>query len=351
MFDLEDYNYELPDRLIAQVPAECRDRSRLLVVDRRKHSISDHLFSDLPVLLRPGDLLVVNDTQVVPARLFGRKETGGRVEIVVLDQTQFAQGDRDTRLCLLRCSKGPRIGMRLLFDLGVSGVVCEKRNDGVVRISFGGGCGIDALMERQGRLPLPPYIRRGENGAEDCLDRERYQTIFGRRLGAVAAPTAGLHFTKPLVDRLERAGISVVSLTLHVGYATFQPVRTRDIRDHQLAEEAFTIDNAASEAVARTKRSGGRVIAVGTTVARTLETAAEENGTIRAGSGRTGLLIAPGHRFRVMDGLITNFHLPKSSLLFLVSAFLGLERTRRAYQWAVAREYRFYSYGDAMLIV
>lgn len=351
MFDIDDYNYELPVRLIAQVPPRRRDQSRLLMVDRRRQSFSDHFFSDLPALLRPGDLLIVNDTKVVPARLFGRKETGGRIEIVVLDQPHSTHGDPNTRLCMLKSSKGPKSGMRLHLDAGVSGVISELRNDGLVRIAFDGDCTIDSLMEKAGRMPLPPYIRRGKNGAHDRLDRERYQTVFGNKPGAVAAPTAGLHFTKTLVSKLERMGIATVSLTLHVGHGTFQPVRTKDIRDHQLAEEYYTIDASAAEAVHRIKASGGRVVAVGTTAVRALETAVEGGGGIRAGSGCTGLLITPGHRFQVVDGLITNFHLPKSSLLFLVSAFLGLEKTRQAYQWAIDREYRFYSYGDAMLVL
>jgi len=351
MFDIEDYDYELPAESIAQVPVSRRDRSRLLVLDRKERSVSDRLFFDLPTLLRPGDLLVVNDTKVVPARLFGRKESGGRVEILVLGYNDTASKDPATRICLLRSSKGPRKGGVLFFASGVSGKVREVLENGLVKITFSGDCSIDSLLEEQGHMPLPPYIKRGEKTVYSRLDKERYQTIFAKSAGAVAAPTAGLHFTEDLIDKLKSAGISVAYLTLHVGHGTFMPVRTKDIRRHHLGDESYHIESETADAIERTREKGGRVVAVGTTVVRALETAVTPDGLILPGDGKTDLLVAPGFSFKVVDALITNFHLPKSSLLFLVSAFAGLEFIKQSYRSAVEKGYRFFSYGDAMLIL
>lgn len=352
MFDIEDYNYELPSRLIAQVPASRRDRSRLLVVDRVRKSFSDNHFVDLPTLLSRGDLLVVNDTRVVPARLFGRKESGGRVEILVLEHPDSTGEGPSTRSCLLKSSKRPRKGTTLFFDSGVSGEVREVFEDGTVKIRFTGNRSIDFLLEEKGQMPLPPYIiRQGSHISYSQLDRERYQTVFSEKPGAVAAPTAGLHFTNALIEKLRQAGISMASLTLHVGYGTFRPVRTRDIRKHNVGEESYRIEPETAEAIERTKKNGGRVVAVGTTVVRALETAAAPDGSVMPGEGRTDLLVTPGFPFKVVGALVTNFHLPKSSLLFLVSAFAGLGLIRKAYESAIEKGYRFYSYGDAMLIL
>ncbi len=351
MFDIEDYDYELPAESIAQVPVSRRDRSRLLVLDRKERSVSDRLFFDLPTLLRPGDLLVVNDTKVVPARLFGRKESGGRVEILVLGYNDTASKDPATRICLLRSSKGPRKGGVLFFASGVSGKVREVLENGLVKIIFSGDCSIESLLEEQGHMPLPPYIKRGEKTVYSRLDKERYQTIFAKSAGAVAAPTAGLHFTEDLIDKLKSAGISVAYLTLHVGHGTFRPVRTKDIRRHHLGDETYHIESETADAIERTREKGGRVVAVGTTVVRTLETAVTPDGLILPGDGKTDLLVTPGFSFKVVDALITNFHLPKSSLLFLVSAFAGLEFIKQSYRSAVEKGYRFFSYGDAMLIL
>ena len=350
-FDIEDYDYDLPPGSIAQVPVSERDHSRLFVVDRQKKSFSDRHFYDLPELLRPGDLVVVNDTRVVPARLFGHKESGGRVEILVLEYPDPADEDPLTRLCMLKSSKRPTIGSLLYFDSGVSGQVKEVLENGLVRIVFGGGRSIDALLEEKGCMPLPPYIKREPDGAYAKLDKERYQTVYSKRKGAVAAPTAGLHFTEELMGKLEQSGISVSTLTLHVGYGTFRPVRTADIRDHVLGEESYRIEPETAETMEKTRKRGGRVVAVGTTVVRALETASDPDGCVAPGQGNTRLLITPGFSFSVVDALITNFHLPKSSLLFLVSAFAGLDLIKEAYGLAVEKGYRFYSYGDAMLIV
>jgi S-adenosylmethionine:tRNA ribosyltransferase-isomerase len=251
----------------------------------------------------------------------------------------------------MRSSKGAAVGGLLVFGGGVVGEIQEVLEDGLVRIRFSGEKSIDALLEEEGRIPLPPYIRRENEDGLSALDRERCQTLFARERGAVAAPTAGLHFSLEVIDSLERAGVQVAPLTLHVGYGTFRPVRTGDIRNHRVGEEFFRIGAATAEAVNRTRQDGGRVIAVGTTVVRALESGVTETGRLRATESKTDLLITPGYPFRVVDGLITNFHLPKSSLLFLVCAFAGLERTREAYRLAVSRKYRFYSYGDAMLIL
>lgn len=350
MFDTEDYNYQLPLRLIAQVPASKRDRSRLLRVNRSKSMLSEHSFFDLPDLLRPGDLLVLNDTRVVPARLFGQKESGGRVEVLVLGRGTSGE-DPNVRWCLVKSSKRPKEGSVLRFSSGVTGEVEELAEDGLVKLSFKGDKTVDALMEEEGRMPLPPYIKRGERDIYAQLDRERYQTVFSRCKGAVAAPTAGLHFTENLIERLKEARIEVTYLTLTVGHGTFRPVRVRDIRKHRLGSELFHISPETAATINEHKRQGTRVIAVGTTVVRALEAVSAADGRLYPGEGETDLLITPGFPFRAIDGLITNFHLPKSSLLFLVSAFAGMELIRNAYAFAVDREYRFFSYGDAMLIL
>jgi S-adenosylmethionine:tRNA ribosyltransferase-isomerase len=351
MFDIQDYDYELPEHLIAQVPADRRDHSRLLVVDRFQRAFSDHFFFDLPKLLNPGDLLVVNNTRVVPARLFGKKESGGRVEILVLDHPPAESDSGSSRLCLLKSSKRPSKGSSLIFENHLCGFVEGVEADGLFRIRFEGASSLEHYLEANGALPLPPYIKRTAQDSRTEMDRERYQTIFARINGAVAAPTAGLHFTDETRALLARSGIGLVEITLHVGYGTFRPVRTKDIRKHSLGEEEFGIDTGAADAINRAKEERRRVIAVGTTVVRALETAAARANPIRACSQETNLLITPGFRFRVVDGLVTNFHLPRSSLLFLVSALAGRELILDAYRHAVEKCYRFYSYGDGMLII
>jgi S-adenosylmethionine:tRNA ribosyltransferase-isomerase len=351
MRHIDDYDYALPQDLIAQAPAPERDHSRLFAVDRGKGSFEDRRFFELPSLLLPGDLLVVNNTQVVPARLFGRKESGGRIEILVLEHPASVTGARPERLCLMKASRRPRSGTRLCFDGGISGEVIEVRGHGLVSIRFAGGEGIDGLMEAKGRLPLPPYIRRGEDPDLERLDRERYQTVYAANRGAVAAPTAGLHFTRELLRRLHERGVLVATLTLHVGYGTFRPVKVNDIRDHQLGFEEYVISPETADSIRTVKENGRRVVAVGTTVVRALESAVSADGSVTPGEGKTDLLITPGFVFRAVDALVTNFHLPKSSLLFLTAAFGGYDLIMRAYREAVRKRYRFYSYGDAMLIV
>ncbi|MBW1996763.1 MAG: tRNA preQ1(34) S-adenosylmethionine ribosyltransferase-isomerase QueA [Deltaproteobacteria bacterium] len=350
MYNIEDYKYELPERLIAQRPAPNRDSSRLLLVDSRKNYFSDRKFSELPQILEPGDLLVLNNTKVVPARLFGRKGSGGRVEILVLEHHEQLFHSRDTRWCLVKTSKRPRKGAKLFFNKGVTGTIEELGEEGLVKIRFN-GYPLASLIEEEGIMPLPPYIKRSPEDRLLDLDRERYQTVFAKENGAVAAPTAGLHFTERLLKELEERGVVLVELTLHVGHGTFKPVRVRDIREHKLGDEIYHIPYESAQEINRAKDERRRVIGVGTTVVRALESAVDEGGRLRHGSGGTGLLITPGFHFRVIDGLITNFHLPESSLLFLVAAFAGLDLMKRAYRWAIEREYRFYSYGDAMLIL
>ncbi|NCO58954.1 MAG: tRNA preQ1(34) S-adenosylmethionine ribosyltransferase-isomerase QueA [Deltaproteobacteria bacterium CG_4_8_14_3_um_filter_51_11] len=348
IFDIGSYNYNLPPELIAQAPAASRDASRLLVACRAEGRLSERRFYDLPKLLTPGDVLVINDTRVMAARLSGRKESGGSVELLVLGSSDGSRcAERD---CLMKSSKPPRKGLKISFEGGLSGCVDRVIGDGMVRISFFSNSPLEDVLERIGRVPLPPYIKRdGEKSAD--IDRERYQTVYARVPGAVAAPTAGLHFTDALIERLAERGIEVCPITLHVGYGTFQPVRVEDIRKHCLHSERYCISDGSAERIRTAKARGGRVIAVGTTAVRALESSAIETGEIRSGDAETDLLIIPGFGFSVVDGLITNFHLPRSSLMFLVSAFAGLQFIKDAYNYAVLNRFRFFSYGDAMLIL
>jgi len=351
MYRVEDYDYDLPVELIAQVPALRRDESRLLYVERSGEGISDHHFYDLPSLLRAGDLLVVNDAEVVPARLYGEKETGGRVEILVIDHpARPLKRGQDRRWCLVKASKRPKEGSAIAFPDGLMGIVETLGENGKALLRFEGKHSLDYVLKKRGCLPLPPYIKRDNNDKRSEIDRERYQTIFSRYSGAVAAPTAGLHFTRDLLTALQSRGVTIVSITLLVGHDTFRPVRVQDIREHNLESESYTVSPNAASAIRRAKIEGRRVIAVGTTVVRALETVSHKKGAMTADSGSTDLLIYPGFGFQAIDALLTNFHLPRSSLLFLVAAFAGRELTLRAYQWAIEKRYRFYSYGDAMLI-
>jgi S-adenosylmethionine:tRNA ribosyltransferase-isomerase len=349
MYSLADYDYELPPELIAQEPAERRDHSRLLTLDRATGAVAHQRFDALARFLSPGDVLVVNDTAVVKARLLGRKESGGRVEVFLLD---YAGGRRQsdpgrfTCECLVRSSKPARVGTRLFFEPGLSATIIGA-GDGTWQVEFSGDGDFDAVLERVGHVPLPPYIRRRDAPA----DRSAYQTVYAAERGAVAAPTAGLHFTPELIDELKARGVVMATITLHVGYGTFAPVRTEDIRVHRMHAERFAIPAATADAVHAAREQGHRVIAVGTTTVRTLEAAADARGSVASGGGWCELFIYPGFRFRAVDAMITNFHLPKSTLLMLVSAFAGRERVLNAYREAVAARYRFYSYGDAMLIL
>ncbi len=346
MYSLSDYDYTLPAELIAQAPSDRRDRSRLLRLERRTGAVSHHRFDRLARWLSPGDVLVVNDTEVIPARLVGRKATGGKVEVFLLDYTGgVRQGGTFRCDCLVKASKPVKAGALIHFGEEWCGCVSDIAG-GFCRVEFSGGGDIDLLLDRLGHVPLPPYIRRLDRPE----DRKAYQTVYAAVRGAVAAPTAGLHFTPRLMEEIRAQGVAVAAITLHVGYGTFAPVRAADIRTHRMHAERYTISESAAETVNAARAAGHRVVAVGTTAVRTLEFAAGPSGRIRAGSGCCDLFIYPGYRFKAVDAMITNFHLPKSTLLMLAAAFAGREAILGAYRAAVAEGYRFYSYGDAMLI-
>ncbi len=340
-----DFSFDLPDALVAQYPLPERTASRLLCVDPGIDTegpwLEDRGFGGLPDLLEPGDLLVFNDTRVIPARLFARKPTGGRVEILVERLV-----DATSLLAQLRVARPPRAGDLLRLD-GGDGLALRvlAREGRFYRLGPVGGQGLAACLERCGHMPLPPYIRRDD----ETLDRRRYQTVYARNDGAVAAPTAGLHFDEALLERLDERGIGRAFVTLHVGAGTFQPVRVDDLSEHRMHSETLSVPPGTCRRVDETRARGGRVVAVGTTAVRALETAAA-SGTLRPYDGETDLFITPGYRFRVVDALITNFHMPETTLFMLVCAFGGRERMLAAYRHAIARGYRFFSYGDAMMI-
>ncbi|MFZ5766385.1 MAG: tRNA preQ1(34) S-adenosylmethionine ribosyltransferase-isomerase QueA [Thermodesulfobacteriota bacterium] len=357
LYDLDSYHYELPPERIAQHPAPERDCSRLLACRLDSDAITDHLFTDVVDFLSPGDLLVVNNTRVFPARLLGRKESGGRVELLALHYPQEADHrdglgaagmSRAEVTGLLRSSKGCRNGQRIIFADDLSAEVIETLGEGKARLLLHYYGDLALLLDRYGRLPLPPYIRREEG--EETEDRQRYQTVFAAMTGAVAAPTAGLHFTPELLARLADKGVARASVTLHVGYGTFAPVRVQDIRQHRIHAEYLVVTWETAERINETRRRGGRIWAVGTTTVRALEFAADETGRVHAREGWCDLYIYPGYRFKVVENLITNFHLPGSSLLFMVSALIGREKLLSCYRHALAHKYRFFSYGDAMII-
>jgi S-adenosylmethionine:tRNA ribosyltransferase-isomerase len=335
-FTLDDFDYHLPPECIAQTPLAERSASRLLVM--RGAALDDRAFTDLPDLLAPGDLLVMNDTRVLHARLFGKKDSGGQVEVLV----ERVTGD-DEVLAQVRASKPPKAGGTIRLEEAFDAEVLGREGE-FYRLRFPGAA--VELIERHGRLPLPPYIERAAASA----DEERYQTVFARERGSVAAPTAGLHFDAPLLERLRDRGIGIAHVTLHVGAGTFQPVRVHDLSQHRMHREHYVVPQATTEAIAATRERGGRIVAVGTTTLRTLESAANADGSVKVGAGETAIFITPGFEFRVVDVLVTNFHLPKSTLLMLVSAFAGMDEIRAAYRHAMESGYRFFSYGDAMLL-
>lgn len=351
----DDFDFQLPEALIAQAPLERRDASRLLHVQRATGAWAHRAFAELPSLLRRGDLLVLNDSRVIPARLLGKKtDTGGKVELLLVRPAADvssaaslqAEANGTAWTCLGQASKPIRVGARLSFDGGLTAEVEAARGGGEFVVRFTSSmASLEAAIARAGQLPLPPYIHR----APSADDAERYQTIYAKTVGSVAAPTAGLHFTPEVFAGLDAAGVRRAHVTLDVGPGTFLPVREGDVAHHTMHAERFSVPEATALAIAETKRAGGRVIAVGTTVTRTLESLAVEGG-VAAGTGETAIFITPGFRFRVIDGLVTNFHLPKSTLVMLVSALLGREQTLAAYAEAVRERYRFFSYGDSMFI-
>ena len=340
---LSDFDFDLPEELIAQEPLAERTGSRLMVLDRVKGDLTLGGFNDIVDHFRSGDVLVINDTRVIPARLLGCKESGGKVEVLLVRRLV---GNEEIWICLTKASKGPRVGTRLLLGDTLTATVVEGGEDPYKYIQFAGEGDFLQQIEKIGHIPLPPYIHRDDSP----LDKERYQTVFAKEAGAVAAPTAGLHFTPEILERLRNKGVEIHPLTLHVGIGTFLPVRVDNIREHRMHEEHFTIPAATAAAVNQARAAGRRIFALGTTSTRTLEYAVDDQGRLLAGSGGCDLFIYPGYRFRTVDAMLTNFHLPRSTLLMLVSAFAGRESVLAAYRRAVAEGFRFFSYGDCMLI-
>ncbi|HOB20961.1 MAG TPA: tRNA preQ1(34) S-adenosylmethionine ribosyltransferase-isomerase QueA [Candidatus Atribacteria bacterium] len=338
---VSDFDYSLPEELIAQRPIDKRDESRLLVYNRADGSIEHRVFKDIVDYLDKGDCLVLNDTKVIPARLLGKKEdTGGSMEFVLLSRQED-----DVWRVLVKPGKRAQIGTRFIFADGLlKAEVLAKTEEGgrLVRFHYDGV--FEEVLDKAGIMPLPPYIH------EELKDRDRYQTVYAQHSGSAAAPTAGLHFTPDLLRRIEESGVRIAKVTLHVGIGTFRPVKTENLEDHHMHEEVYNVDAKAADIINRTRDAGGRVIAVGTTSLRTIESIADETGHVKPGSGSTGIFIYPGYKFKVTDALITNFHLPKSTLLMLVSALAGREEILRVYREAIEKRYRFFSFGDAMFI-
>lgn len=342
---VSDFDYYLPEGLIAQHPSDKRDESRLLVADRKTGRLEHRLFYNILDYLNPGDCLVMNNSKVIPARLFGVKEmTGAKVEFLLTKRIED-----DLWEAMVRPGKKLHVGDRVSFtaDGSLSAKIMEHGQGGTRVACFEYAGDFHELLERIGKMPLPPYIER----ESDDEDRKRYQTVYCKEEGSVAAPTAGLHFTEELIEEVQRKGVKTAFVTLHVGIGTFRPVKCENIEEHQMHFEEYEIDEKTAAVINETKRAGGRIVSVGTTSTRTLESAANEDGIVAAGRGSTGIFIYPGYRFKVIDSLITNFHLPKSTLLMLVSALYNREAILAAYKEAVDQKYRFFSYGDAMLII
>ncbi len=335
-----DFWYDLPEELIAQTPLEQRDASRLMLLDKKTGAVEHRVFSQLPELLRAGDCLVMNDSRVIPARLFGKRDTGGAVEVLLLNDRGGGVWE-----CLTRPGRKTPVGTRLHFgEDTLTATVVGLESDGNKLVQFHTDEIFLEVLERLGHVPLPPYIKA------ELKDAERYQTVYANEPGSAAAPTAGLHFTRELLERLEKAGVELNRVTLHVGLGTFRPVKEEDLTQHEMHAEYCAISAAVAERINRAKREERRIIAVGTTSCRTLEAVADEQGFVRPFAGQVNIYIYPGYRFKCIDGLITNFHLPESTLIMLVSALAGREAVLNAYKIAVGERYRFFSFGDAMLI-
>jgi S-adenosylmethionine:tRNA ribosyltransferase-isomerase len=349
---LTHYNYDLPEDRVAQTPSKQRDRSKLLFLNRETGDLSHHGFYELCDLLSSDDVLVVNNTEVIPGRLLGKKDTGGKVEVLILDYMGGSTSNIDASEwlfeCLIKSSKRPETGTAFSFDQGLKAEVFDVQ-DGICRVKFFYSGNFENLLYRIGKVPLPPYIKR-KNNHLTVDDRTSYQTVYASEKGAVAAPTAGLHFTADLLENLKKKGIKIVPVTLHVGYGTFLPVRVSDIRAHKIHFEWFFIPKETADTINQARANNRRIVAVGTTTVRTLEFSSGDSGNVIHGSGNCDLFIYPGYKFKVVDAMITNFHLPMSTLLMLVSAFSGRENILNAYNEAIQKKYRFYSYGDAMLI-
>ncbi|HMS40407.1 MAG TPA: tRNA preQ1(34) S-adenosylmethionine ribosyltransferase-isomerase QueA [Pyrinomonadaceae bacterium] len=340
---ISEFNFDLPENLIAQEPLEKRESSRMLVVNRAGNNFSDENFFNLPKFLKKGDVVVLNNTKVFPARIYGETETGAKVEIFLVREVE-----NDVWETLARPAKRLKIGRKIVFNENLSAEIFEKSDDGKVFIKFETNGDFDAILDEIGKTPLPPYIKREKDSIDK--DRERYQTVFAQKRGAIAAPTAGLHFTPEILEEIKSNGVEVAEITLHVGYGTFEPVRVEDLSEHKVLPERYEILPETAEIINKAKSESRRVIAIGTTTTRTLESARGENYKIKAGKNSANLTITPDYKFKIIDGLLTNFHLPQSSLLVLTSTFGGHELIMKAYNHAVSENYRFYSYGDCMFI-
>ncbi len=353
-FSLKAYNYTLPSENIAQHPADTRENSRLLIMHREIGKWQHGTFHQIIDLLNPGDLLVVNNTKVFPARLYGRKESGGKVEVFLLSYPVLKKDDeikkRAEVTALIKSSKRPKPGTHLLLGPDLDARVLELLDGGKVKIelTYSRDKELSTILEQYGQVPLPPYISRKDGTTEE--DRKRYQTVYADKPGAVAAPTAGLHFSEKLLQSIRQKGVDTTQITLHVGHGTFAPVRCEDIRDHIIHEEYVSVSAESADKINSVRKNGGKIWAVGTTTVRTLEFMSDQEGQVQAGDDWCGLYILPGYQFKVVDNLITNFHLPESSLLFLVSALCGRKPLMESYREAIDMGYRFYSYGDAMAI-
>ena len=339
----EDFYYDLPEELIAQKPCERRDHSRMMVVDRARGSFECRHFYELPEFLGRDDLLVINNSRVIPAKLSGKKDTGATIELLLLEE----KGAPATWEVLLRPAKRVGVGTRISFNGRSWAEILERISDKKWIVRFHTESEFDTFLETFGSAPLPPYIKRGKGKAQDPVDLQRYQTIYAKRPGSVAAPTAGLHFSEEILEALKRHKIDIAEVTLHVGYGTFLPVETEIVEDHEMESETFEISEAAAEKI----NNAGKIVAVGTTSIRTLEAASDPDGRVHPGKGKTSIFIYPGYHFKAVDRVLTNFHLPASSLFLLVSAFAGRDLIRRAYEAAIEERFRFYSYGDCMLIL
>lgn len=341
---LSEFNFDLPRNLIAQEPLEAREKSRMLVVDRAYETFRDEQFCQFPGFLSKNDVVVLNNTKVFPARLIGKLETGVNVEIFLIEELKHM-----TWLALARPGRRLKGGKKIFFDGKLTGELLEKTPDGKVIIQFTTTGTFESIVQEIGRTPLPPYISRNDLSIDS--DRERYQTVYASKRGAIAAPTAGLHFTPQILDRIKSLGADIAEITLHVGYGTFEPVRVTELSEHKVASERYEITEDTANMLNRAKSEGRRIIAIGTTTTRALESSMANHGQFAAGQHSADLTVKPGYKFRAVDALLTNFHLPQSSLLVLVSTFGGHELIMNAYQHAVSSRYRFYSYGDCMLIV
>ena len=341
---ISEFDYELPEELIAQNPLEKRENSRMLVVNRSTDNLRDQHFYNFPQFLKKDDVIVLNDTKVFPARLFGKSETGAKIEIFLVREFE-----NQTWETLARPARRLTVGKKILFGENLSGEVLEKTVDGRAVVHFEADGNFDSILEEIGQTPLPPYIKRSNAVSGD--DKNRYQTVFAKQRGAIAAPTAGLHFTPKILSEIKNLGVTIVEITLHVGYGTFEPVRISDLSEHRVLPERREISRETAQILNEASAEKKRIIAVGTTTTRALESSIDENGTVQAGNNLADLTVTPGYKFKIVGGLLTNFHLPQSSLLVLVSTFAGYNLTIEAYKHAVRSHYRFYSYGDCMLII